>query len=155
PHVAPLADIHGPLMICGVFGTLISLERAVAIGLPWTYAAPASFALCAVTITAGAVDLAGVLAAAGASIFFASSLWIATRPRVLFTSGLALAALMLLVGCTLWVAGWPVPSVAGWWLGFLVLTIAAERLELSRVMRPGRIAHWWFAAVAILVAFGA
>lgn len=45
PDGAGLADIHGPLMICGVFGTLISLERAVAIGLGWPYLAPAGFAL--------------------------------------------------------------------------------------------------------------
>lgn len=28
----PLAELHGPLMIAGVFGALISLERAVAMG---------------------------------------------------------------------------------------------------------------------------
>jgi hypothetical protein len=32
PHGSALAAIHGPLMISGVFGTLISLESAVAIG---------------------------------------------------------------------------------------------------------------------------
>ena len=31
---------HGPLMVCGFLGTLISLERAVALGAPWGYAAP-------------------------------------------------------------------------------------------------------------------
>ena len=31
---------HGPLMVCGFLGTLISLERAVGLGSPWGYAAP-------------------------------------------------------------------------------------------------------------------
>jgi hypothetical protein len=31
---------HGPLMVCGFLGTLISLERAVALDA-WSYAAPA------------------------------------------------------------------------------------------------------------------
>lgn len=33
------------------------------------------------------------------------------------------------------------PDVAAWWLGFLVATIAAERLELSRIIRPGRLSQ--------------
>ncbi len=32
---------HGPLMISGCLGTLISVERAVALGTRWGYAAPA------------------------------------------------------------------------------------------------------------------
>jgi uncharacterized protein DUF1722 len=32
---------HGPLMVCGFLGTLISLERAIALGSRWGYAAPA------------------------------------------------------------------------------------------------------------------
>jgi hypothetical protein len=34
----PLA--HGPLMVSGFLGTLITLERAVALGRRWTYLAP-------------------------------------------------------------------------------------------------------------------
>jgi len=62
---------------------------------------------------------------------------------------------MLLVGCVLWLAGVPVSSLAGWWLGFLVLTIAAERLELSRVMRHTRFAQYLFAGAVILLVAGA
>src|SRR6185437_15820629 len=31
---------HGPLMVLGFLGTLISLERAVALGATWAYLAP-------------------------------------------------------------------------------------------------------------------
>src|SRR5438093_11059695 len=31
---------HGPLMVCGFLGTLIGVERAVALGAVWPYAAP-------------------------------------------------------------------------------------------------------------------
>src|SRR5262245_40823061 len=31
---------HGPLMVCGFLGTLIGVERAVALGVFWPYAAP-------------------------------------------------------------------------------------------------------------------
>ena len=33
--VAELAALHGPLMACGFFGTVISLERAVALSRRW------------------------------------------------------------------------------------------------------------------------
>jgi hypothetical protein len=38
--------------------------------------------------------------------------------------------------------------VVVWWLGFLVLTIAGERLELSRFMPPSVAALRWFAFIA-------
>ena len=34
------AGVHGPLMIAAFFGTVISLERAVAAGRNWAYLAP-------------------------------------------------------------------------------------------------------------------
>src|SRR5699024_2773205 len=41
---ASLKDGHGPMMILGFLGTLISLERAVALGEKWCYLAPAAAA---------------------------------------------------------------------------------------------------------------
>src|SRR5574340_1826696 len=42
PRLRPgLALAHGPLMVSGFLGTLITLERAVALGRPWGYSAPA------------------------------------------------------------------------------------------------------------------
>jgi hypothetical protein len=38
--MAQAAGWHGPLMVCGFFGVVISLERAVAVGRQWAYAAP-------------------------------------------------------------------------------------------------------------------
>nr|BFE78121.1 hypothetical protein GCM10020093_007220 [Planobispora longispora] len=53
---APVAftEQHGPLMALGFLGTLISLERAVALRSRWGYAAPALSALGAVALAAGA-----------------------------------------------------------------------------------------------------
>ena len=154
-EVASLAEIHGPLMICGVFGTLISLERAVAIGAGWPYAAPTCFGLGAVAMVAGAAGAAGVLVVTGAAVFLCASAWIAMQQRALFTLVLALGAAMLLIGCALWLIGGAVPEIVGWWIGFLVLTIAAERLELSRVLPPSRFGQWQFLAAVALVVTGA
>jgi hypothetical protein len=48
---------------------------------------------------------------------------------------MALGALCLLVGNALWAAGFDVYQVVLFWAGFLILTIAGERLELSRMLR--------------------
>jgi hypothetical protein len=37
---ANLPAAHGPLMVCGFLGTVISLERAVALDRAWTFLAP-------------------------------------------------------------------------------------------------------------------
>ena len=36
----------------------------------------------------------------------------------------------------LWLGGGPIFGLVDWWLVFLVLTIAGERLELNRALRP-------------------
>ena len=38
------AMAHGPLFVLGVFGTVISLERAVALGARWSLVAPGAVA---------------------------------------------------------------------------------------------------------------
>jgi hypothetical protein len=127
---------HGPLMVSGVFGALISLERAVALRHRWALLAP----LCA--FCSGGILLLGGpwwLAAAGFSLasvgLLAASLVIWRMQPADFTRLLAVAALLWLVGNLTWLAGQPVWNAVGWWMGFLLLTIVAERLELSRLLR--------------------
>ncbi|EEG09765.1 conserved hypothetical protein [Pseudogulbenkiania ferrooxidans 2002] len=134
PAEAPL--FHGPLMVSGVFGALISLERAVALRRRWALLAP----LCAFC-SGGLLLLGGPwwLAAAGFALasagLLAASFVIWRIQPADFTRLLAVAALLWLVGNLAWLAGWPVWDVVGWWQGFLLLTIVAERLELSRLLR--------------------
>ena len=106
-------------------------------------------------VGAGLGGLAAASAVGGAGVFLLASIWIATKQRALFTGVLALAAAMLLGGCVLWWSGLAIPAVAGWWLSFLVLTIAAERLELSRVMQPTRLAQLLFVGAMVLTVGGA
>jgi hypothetical protein len=47
--LATTAEEHGVLMALGFLGTVISLERAVALGRPWAFAAPALAGLLATT----------------------------------------------------------------------------------------------------------
>jgi heme/copper-type cytochrome/quinol oxidase subunit 4 len=150
-----LAEYHSGLMIGGFLGTLISLERAVAIGRWWTYTAPALSAAGALALVAGFPLLAaGAFLVAGVMLSIASAA-LALRHRALATAILAAAAVCWTVGTGAWLAGYTMPSVAGWWLNFLVLTIAAERLELSRLSAPGAAMQFLFVAACLLVVAGA
>ncbi|MEP0546923.1 MAG: hypothetical protein ABJF88_08325 [Rhodothermales bacterium] len=135
PLQPTLAMLHGPLMVCGFIGTLISLERAVALGRPWAYTAPVCTGLGGVLLVAGVGTWHGPLLVAGGSAMliaiFAAVLRI--QPQA-FAVVMALGAVAWLVGNVAWLGGAPVFHVVPWWLGFLVLTIAGERLELSRML---------------------
>jgi hypothetical protein len=133
PHGTSLAELHGPLLVSGLFGTLISLERAVALARAWPYAAPALSGLGTLALLTGAPISVGAGAhALGAAALAAGSLMIAIRQPALSTGTLLFGALTWLAGNVLWAVGSQIPEVIGWWLAFLVLTIAAERLEFSR-----------------------
>jgi hypothetical protein len=138
-------------MVCGFLGTLIGVERAVALGAVWPYAAPLLTAVGALALLAGlpAPPLM-VLGSVGLVAVFAV---IVRRQWALATVTMALGALLWLVGNACWLVGWPVAQVVPWWSGFLVLTIAGERLELSRVLRLSVRHHVMFLlAVSLLLA---
>lgn len=148
-----LPAAHGPLMIGGFLGTLISLERAVALGKSWGYAAPAFGALGVVALIFGlpAGPWLVTLSSLGLVAMFGLILG---RHLALYTATMALGALAWLVGNGLWLLGQPVPIVVPWWVAFLLLTIAGERLELSRIMRLTSYSHILFASVVALILGG-
>ena len=132
---ATLPSAHGPLMVSGFLGTLIGLEGAVALGYWWAYAGPLATALGTVALV---TDMPGH---PGAIVMTLGSLGcvltggiIIRRQPALFAIIMGLGALAWLVGNALWLVGWPIYRVVPWWAGFLVLTIAGERLELSRLL---------------------
>ena len=152
PAVAAGAP-HGVLMMCAFFGTLISLERAVAIGRRWAYLGPLAGGAAGLGLIAHA-DVR--LVAAGfvvAGLLFLAASWVAQqRQALLHTRVLTLGALCWLVGVGVWAGSGEVAAAQWWWISFLVVTIAGERLELSRLMRisPG-MRTGFVAIVALLV----
>jgi hypothetical protein len=133
---------HGPLMISGFLGTLISLERAVALGRRWAYAAPLLSGLGGLSLIAGFhVAAAQVLILAGSLGLVAIFLVIIHLRPALYTVTMELGALAWLVGNLLWLFGWPISHVVFWWAGFLLLTIAGERQELARLQQVSQISQ--------------
>jgi len=153
--VAAMAALHGPLMACGFFGTVISLERAVALARRWGYLGPLLTGLGAAAAMAGLPPiLAPLLICAGNAVLLAASILFYRLQRELFTLTLALGALCWLLGNLLWLAGYPIYLAVPFWIGFLVLTIAGERLELSRVLPPAAVARRVFAALILVLLAG-
>ena len=149
---------HGALMVNGFLGTVISLERAVALGRNLNrrryYIAPvlsaASGAMLLLSATPLLLRVPAVLAALALVGIFITiyRLQPGTDAAVM-----GLAAALWLGGNLLWLAGTPIARVVPWWAAFLVLTIAGERLELARVLLMGKGARQTFiAAVGITVA---
>jgi len=137
PVLRPTLPVsHGPLMVSGFLGTLIGLERAVALQRRWTYIGPLLSGSGGLLLAAGVRGALGPLLMALSSVgLVAAFVLIVRRQPALFTAVMGLGAVIWLVGNTLWLAERPLFRVVLWWAGFLVLTIVGERLELSRLLR--------------------
>jgi hypothetical protein len=135
PMLQPgLSLAHGPLMVCGFLGTLICLERAVALNRGWAYSAPILTALGGILLAVGLPGRSGALLIALGSaallVVFGAVLRRQTAP---FTVTMAAGAGAWLTGNLLWLYGVEIPKMVHWWAGFLILTIIGERLDLSRL----------------------
>lgn len=143
-----LGDAHGVLMVYGFIGTAIGLERAVALQSSrlrrdrLAYAAPILNGLGAVTLVASAVApdtittgnaLPGILWCLSLASLCAIYLRIWQRQPSLALLIQTLGAFLGLAGIALWTGGHEPAALIPWWAGFLILTIAGERLELARV----------------------
>jgi general stress protein CsbA len=130
-------SLHGPLMVVGFLGTLIGLERAVAVERFWVYGIPLFSALSYLSLLSGVprqtVASLALVAAALFALLFASLY--RRQPSEHFVV-MTLSAVSLCAGNLIWMTEAPLSEVVPWWVGFLVLMIAGERLELARIRRP-------------------
>ena len=153
PAFVTAIEHHGALMVAGFLGTVIAIERAVALGQRWAYVAPAAAGLGTLAWLAGWDTAGRALWIAGSIVFVAASGAIVTRQRAAHTVLLLVAAAAWAFGNVLFAMHATAASVLPWWFAFLVLTIAAERLEMTRLMkRPplaGRLLHGAVAALLL------
>lgn len=147
-------EVHGPLMALGFLGTLVSLERAVALGRWWSYAAPLAAglgALAALASPAGSLGPA-LMTFAGLVLLAAHGVLQRMAPSA-HNAIMGLGALAWCAAAVLWLTGADVSRFAPLLAGFLVLTIVGERLELTRTVRlPARARGLLVIAVAVFCA---
>lgn len=156
-----LAD-HGAVMVGGVFGTLIALERAVALQRAAGLVAPLAAGVGGMLAWgAGRPELAVLCWGAAALALFGLYLWAgASRAWSLHLGVEAAAALAWGLGTLAWARGDASAATLGW-MAFLVGTIAGERRELMQFVRLSGAARHAFlglaavAAAAVLAAMAA
>jgi hypothetical protein len=131
---------HGSLMVNGFLGAVIGIERAIAVAHPAGWIGPI-LSIAATILTVSGQPEAGsiVFVLAACAMLAVNAAFLRRQPGIhaaLFT----LAAACWLVGALLFAGGASLDGVIPWWFDFLLLTIAAERLELTRMLpqRAGR-----------------
>ena len=130
---------HAALMMCGFLGTVIGIERAVAARRAYAWLAPLCSGVAGLALLRGQAPLAGALLVAAATVFIAVNVQLLLRQRAGHTGLLLASAGAWCVGNVLFALQASSVAVLPWWFAFLVMTIAAERLEMTRLMRrrPG------------------
>ena len=152
---ANLIELHGPLMVFGFLGTVISLERAVALRRAWGYLAPAGTLLGAGLLLGGVRQGIGELVLLLAGCVLAGLFVVILRTHATASAAtLFLGTLLWVAGDALWLGGLPLVQVVPWWAGFLVLTIVGERLELAALGRLTRTGRTSFAALTLVLLAG-
>ncbi len=132
-----LEAVHGPLMLLGFLGTLIALERAIALRTRWALLAPGLLGGGGLLLISPLPESAGHAAQTlGAAALFGvyAALWRRGGSEALLIQWLG--SVLAVSSALLWWAGIPTGAILPCIAGFLVLTIAGERLELARVGGP-------------------
>lgn len=123
-------------MVLGFLGTLVALERAVALRRPWGYAAPVALGAGGVALLVPVPLAVGrVLLVAGCVVAVAvlQALW--RRQRDDTTAAQVLAAILAVGAALLWTR-LDVTALLPWLVGYIVVTVCAERVELARFVLP-------------------
>lgn len=141
---------HGVLMTLGFLGTLIALERAVALRARWGYAAPALLGAGGLALAVGLpAHVGAVLLADGSAVLLAVYAMLYRRQHDESTAVESLAAVAATGAAILWLR-LPVSQLLLWLVAFVVLTIAAERVELARLHLPPEAGRLLLAGGALL-----
>jgi hypothetical protein len=147
---AAVSNMHGPLLVLGVFTTLISLERAIALGSRVAYVAPLLSVLGGVGLVLFGPSASPVLLVAALALSVLNGA-IVQRQAAAHTWLMLLGALGLVAANGAWAFGFAIPEVAPAWMAFFVATIAAERLELARLASPPKRAVWTLVVLCSLL----
>ncbi len=142
--------LHGPLMVSGFFGTVISLERAAELDRRWAHAAPLCAGLGGILLVAGFPREGFAAMVLAALVLLAAGLVLLKKQPSLEMATLLAGAAAWLMGNLGLMLGYP---AVPWWIAFFALTIGGERLELSRDLKRPPWTRSAFMALAAALLF--
>ena len=125
---------HGGLMVNSFLASLIFLERAVTFKKRWWLLLPFGNALSLVAFAANQPQLAQGLLVGGSIGFAALCIYFTYKYGELYYFVFLAGAFCLVAGNLVLQKTHFYPSAVTWWMGFLLFTIVAERMELSRFL---------------------
>jgi len=133
--LSPVAVHHGAIMVGGFLATLITLEKAIPLKKNIALVVPVISALSLLMVMPGYYH-AGLyfLIAGSIGLFFIHAFYLYLHPRDLSILLMLVGAGCLVVGNTMLINTQFYPASFPWWMGFLLFTITAERLELSKFL---------------------
>src|SRR5204862_5481159 len=94
------------------------------------------------------------LIALGSVVVVAVFVVVLQHHRTMYAVTMLIGAVAWTMGNALWTVGFPIYRVVFWWIAFIVCTIAGERLELNRLLRPRSFVRVSFAAAIVMVIAG-
>ena len=131
-----MAAFHGVLMVSGFLGTLIILERSVALEWGPGYFFALLSAVGAFIVGTGWGIEAGMVMIILAGIGLLSMyVFILSQQPAWHTLIMALGGVLWFFGDIFWLQAYPFAYTANLWAGFLILTVVGERIELSRMVQ--------------------
>lgn len=143
PIASPrLANLHGTLMVLGFLGTVISLERATALRAGWGFLAPALTGAGALALVLLPTPLLGRLLLTQGLLTLVLVYAVLWRRNHDLTVGVQALGAVLAAAAALLLTRVEVAVVLPLLIGFIVLTIAAERVELARLAMPRGADRW-------------
>ncbi len=150
-----MPDTHGMVMVLGFVGTVVALERAVALRRRAGFAAPVLLGAGGLLLISSApLRLGQVALATGATALVVVYIPLWRRQRDDSVLVQAFGAVLATGGAILWLGGVPVAHLLPWLAGFVVLTIAGERLELARVILLASATVGQFLTLTTLITVG-
>jgi hypothetical protein len=152
-----LPEVHGPLMVFGFVGTVVVLERAVAVRRGWAYLSPGLLGGGGIALISPLPVIVGQVAlVAGSAVLLVIYAEIWRKQAAVSTGVQVLGALAGLMATIFWLRGIGIPQLAPLLILYLVLTIAGERLELSRISPTvDQRAESWMLGIGLTLCFGA
>ncbi len=134
-----VAGEHGALMTGSFLGTLICLERIVALKKKWMYIIPVISGMSLVFFLLGEQRIAMSLLAAGSLGLVYIYIDLINRFKEYYFYVMMIGAIGWAVGNIIMIINPFYPQAAPWWIVFILLTVFGERLELSKFLPQSKL----------------